>query len=82
MTISERKAACALLNRSESAIFNLLREATAGGKPRTLEAIAGITSPLAELGYLVLSGRLELTSAGQGELSEWRSRHNIGGSND
>ena len=79
MTRDEVAFAGKLLRRSGTAIYALTREAKAKGLPDTLESISGISSPLAELGHLALSGGLELTSAGRQQLSAWKARHNIEG---
>jgi len=79
MTGNDVAFAGKLLRRSGTAIYALTREAKAKGLPDTLESISGISSPLAELGYLALSGGLELTSAGREQLLAWKARHNIEG---
>jgi hypothetical protein len=79
MTAEDRVVAGLLLNRKLTAVSRLAAIARASGLGDSLEALARLTSPLAELGFLAYSGKLELTSAGQETLSAWRQRHGIGG---
>jgi len=73
----ERALAGELLNRSPASLFVQLKAASAEGRPRTLETLASLQSPLAELGYLVYSGALEVTPTGAAQLLAWKSRRNI-----